>query len=78
MSNLLYDGQRLLLTGVGLVNEEKLKLDERFANHDLYFWSPEAITRDKLDHKSDLYSAGMLLYFLLVGDFPFKGSNPCY
>jgi serine/threonine protein kinase len=75
VTNLLYDGQRVMLSGIGLMNEEGLQLDERTANYDINFWAPEAISRGKLDWSSDLYSAGMLLYFMLVGKFPFEASK---
>ena len=67
-----------MLTGIGLVNEEGLQLDERLVNCDIHFWAPEAISRGHLDWKSDLYSAGMLLYFMLVGKFPFEGGRMDY
>lgn len=37
------------------------------------FMSPEAITGDALDERSDLFSAGVILYRLLSGVFPFEG-----
>lgn len=75
MANLLFDGGQLRLTGLGLANQEGLRLDERFANHDVNFWAPEAIAREPLDNKSDLYSAGVLLYTLLTGQFPFDSGS---
>lgn len=75
LSNLIFDGQSLFLTGMGLANAEGYKLDERFANYDLTFWAPEAILRKSLDNQSDLYSAGVLLYTLLAGKYPFDSGK---
>lgn len=73
---MLYDGESLRLTGMGLVTKQGSILDPRFVNHDLDFWTPEMIERKPLTNKSDLYSAGVFLYFMLVGEFPFvEGSE---
>lgn len=40
------------------------------------FMSPEQAKEMDLDHRSDLFSLGTLLYFLVSGELPFKGSNP--
>lgn len=38
--------------------------------------SPEAATGGKADERADLYSLGILIYHLLVGELPFDDSNP--
>lgn len=38
--------------------------------------SPEAATGEKADERADLYSLGVLIYHLLVGELPFDDSNP--
>lgn len=38
--------------------------------------SPEQIRGDKIDIRSDLYSLGIVLFQLLVGRAPFRGSTP--
>lgn len=40
------------------------------------FMSPEQAREDDLDQRSDLFSLGTLLFFLVTGHLPFKGSNP--
>jgi serine/threonine-protein kinase len=38
------------------------------------FMSPEAVSGDALDERSDLFSAGVILYRLFAGVFPFEGA----
>jgi len=40
------------------------------------FMSPEQAREESLDARSDLFSLGTLLYFLVTGHRPFAGSNP--
>jgi tRNA A-37 threonylcarbamoyl transferase component Bud32 len=39
------------------------------------FASPEQLRGDDIDGRSDLFAAGILLFHLLTGDFPFRGSD---
>lgn len=39
------------------------------------FMAPEYITSGKLDHRSDLYSLGIMLYELACGSLPFQGQG---
>jgi serine/threonine protein kinase len=40
------------------------------------FMSPEQVTGEEIDHRSDLFSLGAVAFFLLTGKAPFEGKNP--
>jgi hypothetical protein len=40
-----------------------------------YFMSPEQVTGEEVEQRSDLFSLGAVAYFLLTGRLPFEGKN---
>jgi serine/threonine protein kinase/anti-anti-sigma regulatory factor/predicted RNA-binding Zn-ribbon protein involved in translation (DUF1610 family) len=40
------------------------------------YMSPEATTNQQIDHRSDLFSLGVILYLLCSGVMPFSGAEP--
>jgi tRNA A-37 threonylcarbamoyl transferase component Bud32 len=40
-----------------------------------YFMSPEQVTGEEVEQRSDLFSLGAVAYFLLTGKLPFEGQN---
>jgi serine/threonine-protein kinase len=41
------------------------------------YMSPEEMLDREIDHRSDLFSFGVLLYQLLTGQFPFPSGTSC-
>lgn len=78
-ANVMVDSSnRALLTDFGIARQAG---DERAANLGLVIGTPEYMSpeqfenSDKIDHRSDVYSAGILLFEMLTGYLPFKGTS---
>ena len=41
-----------------------------------HYMSPEQISGEKVDGRSDVFSLGVMMFQLLTGALPFKGDNP--
>lgn len=78
-SNVMVDNSgRALLTDFGIARQAG---DEQAASLGRVIGTPEYMSpeqfvdSDKVDHRSDVYSAGILLFEMLTGQLPFKGSQ---
>jgi serine/threonine protein kinase len=78
-SNVMVDSaNRALLTDFGIARQAG---DERAAQLGRVIGTPEYmspeqfIDSDKIDHRSDIYSAGILLFEMLTGRLPFHGTS---
>jgi len=63
---------KLLPTGA----ERGLEAREKGTGGTLTAMSPEQVERRSIDHRSDLFSLGTLLYQLLTGEHPFRSEIP--
>ncbi|MBA4142886.1 MAG: serine/threonine protein kinase [Nitrosospira sp.] len=78
-SNVMVDSSnRALTTDFGIARQAG---DEKAANLGRVIGTPEYmspeqfIDSDKIDHRSDIYSAGILLFEMLTGQLPFRGTS---
>jgi eukaryotic-like serine/threonine-protein kinase len=77
--NVLLDGAgRALVTdfGIARVSEAQPLTATGTVLGTVQYMSPEQVTGDALDGRSDLYALGVLLYFMLTARFPFERSSP--
>jgi eukaryotic-like serine/threonine-protein kinase len=78
-SNLMITSDGLLkIVDFGLVKDthaSALTLDGTVLGS-LRFMAPEQLSAERVDARSDVYSVGMTLYYLLSGATPFDGNNP--
>lgn len=59
-----------------LYMDESLKKEESdYIIASPFYMSPEQIKGEKMDHRSDIYSAGVTLFQLTTGQVPFEGKN---
>ncbi|WCL50122.1 trifunctional serine/threonine-protein kinase/ATP-binding protein/SpoIIE family protein phosphatase [Leptospira sp. GIMC2001] len=83
-SNIFYknSNSKIKLIGLGYssfpINNRSMRFNCDFTTDNLYYISPERTGRLKLDidHRSDLYSLGILFYEMLVGHVPFQSKDP--
>ncbi len=73
------EGETVKVLDFGLVkvmrdDSEELTAEGRFLGSPRYM-SPEQIQRFPMDGRSDLYSLGVILYRMLVGEVPFAGDH---
>ena len=78
-SNILFaDADTLVITDLGIAKD--LSCTEALTSHGQvigtpFYMSPEQINSKEMDHRSDIYSLGILFHELLTGSLPFPGSS---
>ncbi|MEM1057745.1 MAG: protein kinase [Verrucomicrobiota bacterium] len=75
---LLDSNSTIMLTDFGLArrtSQEMTEEEKRDAFGTPAYVSPEQITREPTDQRTDIYSLGATLYHLLVGHAPFEGET---
>lgn len=77
-NTILRAGDQVTLTDFGLVKAAKgARLTDVGATlGTLEYMSPEQVMADELDHYSDIYSLGVVVYEMLTGQVPFRGDTP--
>lgn len=73
-----WDSVRILDFGVAQVQQITASLDQETRSEGIVFGSPDYISPEQAlakpaDHRSDIYSLGILFYEMLTGEVPFDG-----
>ncbi len=64
--------------GLAVIRGETKKGETGVITGTPYYMSPEQIQGVKIDHRTDIYSAGATIFHLITGKVPFKGENVFY
>lgn len=78
-SNLLFGADEVVeVTDFGIARQADTKeeLDESAIMGTPGFMAPEQVVQLPIDHRTDIYSLGATLYFLLTGEPPYTGDDP--
>ncbi len=77
-SNIIIDGEnrtRLLDFGLATVSGEKKLTKTGSTLGTIGYMSPELVKGEKADHRSDLFSVGVVLYEMITGRMPFEADH---
>jgi serine/threonine-protein kinase len=78
-SNILLDGKWALLSDFGLakiIGVESRLTDSGFSIGTPAYTSPEQARGEDVDHRTDIYALGVILYEILTGDIPHNAETP--
>ncbi|MCW5620617.1 MAG: protein kinase [Burkholderiales bacterium] len=76
---MLREDGSLVLTDFGIAKDLSRNMNQTTRGEGLgtpYYLSPEQAVSSQVDPRSDLYSLGVMLYELLVGEPPYRGDDP--
>ena len=59
----------------GLLDSSSNSVEQKINNRNLEIYAPEVIDEKKYTEKSDLFSLGILIYFLYFKEYPFEGKT---
>lgn len=75
-ANILLDrNERALLTDFGIAASPQPDAALLQSKGTLQYMSPEQVTRERLGHRSDIYSLGVTLHQLLTGTLPYRATQ---
>jgi len=79
-SNIMFDSEgRPILMDFGIAKSEeapKLTIRGTYIGTPEYSSPEQADSKKNIDHRTDIYSLGVVAYELATGEVPFKGENP--
>jgi serine/threonine protein kinase len=61
--------------GIAIMRGQDLLHEETRVSGTPFYMSPEQISNDDVDHRTDIYSTGITLFHLITGEVPFKGTK---